>query len=137
MNPDLDKQPRRGAWPNPVDTALDRARRVAAMYRAHLRLLDLDACNRLDDTVASFGETWMLDKPDIVDPDAELTANEAGDLVRVPPNTVHHWARLKHPDGSGRPLLPRFGWRGKERTFIAGKVLEAAVIVAKNRQHAS
>jgi hypothetical protein len=133
VNPELDKQPRRGAWPNPVDTALDRARRIAGMYRAQLRILDLDACNRLDDTAASFGETWMLDKPDIIDGDRELTTNEAAELVQVQPNTIHHWARCKHPDGSGAPLLPRFGWRGKERTYIAAKVLEAAAIAARGQ----
>ncbi|WP_250029767.1 hypothetical protein [Paractinoplanes maris] len=126
MNPDLNEQPRRSAWPNPVDTALDRARRVAGMYRAHLRMLDLDACNRLDDTVAAFGETWMLDKPDIVDPDREVTTAEAAELVKTTPKRIREWACQLHPDKPDEPLLPRFKMRGRERTYLAGHVLAAA-----------
>lgn len=136
MKPELNNQPRQGAWPNPADTPLDRARRIAGMYRARLGALDPDARDDCDHTAANFGETWMLDKPDIIDPDRELTANEAAELVNAKPNTIHHWARLNHPDGSGNPLLPRFGWRGRERTFIAGKVLEAAALAAKG-EHAA
>lgn len=135
MNPNLDRQDRRNLWPNPVDTPLDRARRVAGMYRARLRALDPDACDNCDAVAVGFGETWMLDKPDIVEPDRELTTAQAAELARVKPNTIAHWARLPHPDGSGRPLLPRFGWHGRERTFIAAKVLEAAALVGTG-QHA-
>nr|WP_221374380.1 hypothetical protein [Actinoplanes polyasparticus] len=133
MNPDLNRQPRRGAWPNPVDTALDRARRVASMYRAHLRLLDPDACNRLDDTVAAFGETWMLDKPDIVDGDRELTTLEAAELINVPIRRIRDWAQATHPEDRNRPLLPRFKMRGRERTFLTQHVLEAAAAMARYR----
>jgi hypothetical protein len=138
MNPNLDQQPRHNQrlWPNPADTPLDRARRIAGMYRARLGALDAAARDECDHTAASFGEDWMLEKPDIIDPDRELTAAEAAELVHARPNTIHHWARLNHPDGTGRPLLPRFGWRGRERTFIAGKVLEAASLIGKG-QHAA
>ncbi len=135
MNPDLDRQPRRGAWPNPVDTALDRARRIAGMYRAQLRTLDLDACDRLDQTAASFGETWMLDKPDVLQPDKDMTTSEAAELVHVSEGTIRKWACWPHPTEPDRTLLPRYGVRNRERTYLAQHVLEAAALVARG-QHA-
>lgn len=136
MNPDLDKQPRRGTWPNPVDTPLDRARRIAGMYRARLRALNLDACDELDATAASFGETWMLERPDIVDPDRELTTVQAAELVNVQPARIRKWACANHPDKPGQPLLPRFKARGRERTYLAANVLAAAALM-RRRQHAN
>ncbi len=132
MNPDYDKQtnPR---WPNWTEGPTDRSRAVARMYRAMLNTARPDLCQQADDTATGFGETWMLEQPDTINPDQELTAAEAAALINVPPNTLHKWAAMNHPDHPDRPLLPRFGKRGRERTFIAGKVLEAAVAVQRAR----
>lgn len=135
MNPDLDRQDRSALWPFPLDTALDRARKVAGMYRSRLRALDVAVCDVLDDTAVSFGEDWMIDKPDLVDPDRELTTSEAADLVQVHPDTIRKWACAPHPTERDQPLLPRFKKRGRERTYLAGKVLEAAALV-RRAQHA-
>lgn len=135
MKPGLDEQDRRGVWPNPVDTPLDRARRIAGMYRSRLRALDRDACDELDETAASFGEDWMLEKLDIIDPDAELTTNEAALLVRVPVRRIREWAQASHPEDRARPLLPRFKMRGRERTYLAAHVLAAAAAM-RRYQHA-
>lgn len=133
MRDGLDQQPKRNPWPGGRDTPVGRARRIAGMYRARLRALDLDACAQCDEVAASFGETWMLERPDLVDDDRELTRAEAADLVDVHPDTIARWAGTRHPDDPDRMLLPRFGWRGKQRTYIAGKVREAAAL-AKRRQ---
>jgi hypothetical protein len=134
MNPDLNRQ-NRGVWPNAVDTALDRARRVAGMYRARLRALDRQACNELDDTAAAFGETWMLERPDIVDPDRELTTVQAAELVNVPVQRIRNWACLNHPDYPDQRLLPRFKMRGRERTYLAVNVLAAAALMRQRSTH--
>jgi hypothetical protein len=134
MNSDLDHQGRRGVWPNPIDTPLDRARRIASMYRARLRALDTAACDDCDATAAGFGEMWMLEKPDLVDEHQDWTTSEAADEVRVSAGTIRKWACTPHP-AEQRMLLPRLGQRNGERTYLARHVLEAAAIVAR-QQHA-
>lgn len=133
MNPNLDRQDRRNPWPNPVDQPVDRARRIAGMYRARLKALAPAACAEADEVAVSFGETWMLDKPDVVDPDAELTTAEAADLVRVPIRRIRDWAQAIHPELPGMPLLPRFKMRGRERTYLAVHVLAAAAAMRRSR----
>jgi hypothetical protein len=130
VNPELDRQPRR-VWPNPVDTPLDRARKVAGMYRARLRTVDLDACNDCDATATSFGETWMLEKPDVVDPYQDWTTSEAAEQVGVSQGTIRKWACWPHPTVPDRMWLPRFGQRNGERTYLAQHVLEAAALARK------
>jgi len=120
-------------WPHPTDTAVDRARKVALMYRARLRALSTDACDQCDTTATSFGETWMLDSERIINPDRELTTAEAADLVQVAPKTIRNWACAEHPEQPGEKLLPRFKMRGRERLYLAGKVLEAAAAVHRAR----
>jgi hypothetical protein len=134
VNPDRDRQIRRNPWPNPVDTPLDRARKIAGMYRSRLRALDTAACDVLDETAVSFGEDWMLERPDVVDPDRELTTSEAAELVHVHPDTVRKWACQPHPEHPDLPLLPRFKMRGRERTYLARHILEAAAAV-RRAQH--
>ena len=134
VNPDLDRQDRRSLWPNDVDTPLDRARRIAGMYRSRLRALDPDACRQADEVAASFGETWMLDRPEILEPDRELTTAQAAELAGVPVERIRKWACAEHPEKPGEPLLPRFKMRGRERTYLAVNVLAA---VAAVRRHAA
>lgn len=133
MNPERDQQPKRNPWPGALDTPVGRARRIAGMYRAHLRALDATACDRLDETAVNFGETWMLDREDLIDDDQELTTAEAAAFVGVHPDTVRRWSTTKTPGGDGEVLLPRFGWRGRERTYIAAKVREAAIKARKGQ----
>jgi len=133
MNPDLNRQPRRGIWPWPVDTPLDRARRIAGMYRARLKLLGPDSCTEADQLMRDYGETWMLDKPDIIEPEQELTTAQAAELVNVPVARIRKWACLDHPEKPGEPLLPRFKMRGKQRTYLAVNVLAAAAAVRRQR----
>lgn len=126
MNPDLDKQGRRSAWPNPADTALDRARKIAQMYRAHLQREAPVLAGQVDALCVGYGEDWMVEKPDIVDGDAELTTTQAAELARVPPERITKWACTPHPEKPGQMLLPRFKKRGRERTYLAIHVLAAA-----------
>ena len=113
-------------WPNPADSALDRARRIAQMYRAHLADRDQAAADGVDQLCATFGEAWMTEKPDDVDEHAQLTTAQAAELVHVTIRRIRDWAQMDHPDKPGKPLLPRFNMVGRERTYIAAHVLAAA-----------
>ncbi|HEY6116776.1 MAG TPA: hypothetical protein VI172_12535 [Candidatus Dormibacteraeota bacterium] len=131
MKPELNNQPRRGTWPNPADTPLDRARRIAQMYRAHLNQHAPAMAAAVDNTCASYGETWMLEQSDIVDPDAALTTAQAAELVHVTPQRIRVWATTTHPEKPGQMLLPRFGMQGREQTYIAIHVLAAAACMRR------
>ncbi len=133
MDPDLDHQDRRNPWPWPVDTPLDRARKVAGMYRQHLLTAAPAVCAGLDDTVRGFGEDWLLEREQAIEPDRELTTAEAADLVRVPIKRIREWACATHPDDRAQPLLPRFKMRGRERTYLAGDVFAAAAAMRRWR----
>ncbi|MFJ1539309.1 hypothetical protein ACIODS_12270 [Micromonospora chalcea] len=131
MTPDYDKQtnPR---WPNWLDNPTQRARTVARMYRAHLRAARPDLCDQADETASQFGETWMLEREEPIDPDRELTTAEAAALVNVPPQRIREWACLNRRDDPNRKVLPRFGKRGRETLYLAGQVLEAAALVRRH-----
>lgn len=131
MNPELDRQDRSSLWAAATD--VERARRVALMYRTRLGTLDREACDEADQAAASVGETWMLDKLDILDADKELTTAEAAELAKVPIRRIRDWACLDHPEKPGEPLLPRFKMRGRERTYLAVHVLAAAAAVRRQR----
>jgi hypothetical protein len=133
MKPGYDEQPRSNDRSWAGSAPLDRARTVALMYRARLRALDTEACNQADQVAVGYGETWMVEKLDIVDPDAEVTTAEAAELVKVPARQIRDWACFDHPERPGEPLLPRFKMRGRERTYLAVNVLAAAAAVRRQR----
>jgi hypothetical protein len=133
MRDGLDEQDKRNPWPWPVDTPLDRARKIATMYRRHLLTAAPGVCASVDDTTRAFGETWLLDNEDIIDPQGELTTAEAAELVRVSVKRIREWAQATHPEDRSKPLLPRFKMRGKERTYLAEHVLAAAAAMRRWR----
>lgn len=133
MNPELDRQGRRDPWPWPLDTPLDRARKITGMYRRHLLTAAPEVCASVDDTAREFGETWMLERLDVVNPDAEITTAQAAELVNVTPKRIREWAQANHPEDRTKPLLPRFKMRGRERTYLAGNVLAAAAAMRRYR----
>ena len=135
MNPELDRQPK-PTWPFPGDTSLDRARKIALMYRARLRALSVDACDDADRAANESGETWVTPQLATVDDTDAITGDEAADLVNVTEDVIRQWACTPHPERPDEMLLPRFGWRGRKRTYLAAHVREAAgaVMRAKRRR---
>lgn len=121
-------------WPNPLDTPTLRARAVARMYRAHLRAARPDLCDQADQTAAGFGEDWMLERPEVIEPDRELTTAQAAALLNVPARTIRDWACLDRADGQGK-VLPRFAKRGRETVYLAGSVLAAAALIRVQGAH--
>lgn len=98
-----------GKWPFPGESPLARARRIAHMYRAHLRALSVDLCDEADATAAQFGETWAIPQVVTVDEHMLLTPAQAADWLCT------STANIRRLRLAGR--LPgdktRHGWRYK------------------------
>lgn len=83
---------RRQPWPNPQDTALDRARRVARQYRQALAEADPARCAAIDTAANLLGESWVA--PTVVTTDeAWVTAHELAEMVGVKVGTVYVWVQ--------------------------------------------
>jgi hypothetical protein len=128
------------AWPWPGDSPLRIARKIANVYREHLRLNSRPLCDAVDDTMVAYGQLWIVPQVEHLDPTADVTTAEAAVLASVNPPTIHQWACTPHPrpEHQGHMLLPRFGWRpspqgGRERTYLAVHVLAAAEIARTER----
>lgn len=79
------------AWPFPADTVLDRARRVAQIYRHALQQLDPEQCRALDAQMATLGQTWVAPTPSTHEPDDLLTTDLAADEMNVSRRTIYTW----------------------------------------------
>ncbi len=137
MNPDLDRQQNRNRWPFPDDSPVQRARHIAIMYRTRLRAVDRAAADDCDATARQFGETWIAPEAVAYPDDKEVTTDEAASMANVTVDTIRQWACMPHPEKPGEPLLPRFGKRGRQRTYIARKVREAAAAVTRAKRQSA
>ncbi len=119
-----------GGWPWPGDNELTRARKVAMAYRTALGANNRELRDEIDRSLAEVGQTWMLDVVATVEPDGldEVTTAQAAELAHVPPHRIRAWAVEQHPTDPGRALLPRFGRRGKQTTYLVRDVHAAALI---------
>lgn len=113
------------AWPFPGDTALLRARRIALAYREHLRNLNPQLCAAIDESMRAYGQTWIAPEADPYDDYDAITTAEAAQLVDVSQETIRQWACTPHPVDPTRMLLPRFGWRARQRTYLVVHVWHA------------
>src|SRR5690349_19568705 len=76
-------------WPWP-DDRLERRSRVARMYRDRLADLDAAACAELDEVMAAYGQTWIIDGP-YVPPETLMTEAQVADWADVSRRTVQKW----------------------------------------------
>jgi hypothetical protein len=115
-------------WPFVNDHPLTRSRRAALAYRAALRLNNRSLCDQIDQTLVGYGETWVVEAEVTIDTDGldEVTTTEAAELAHVPAWQIRHWAATPDPDRPGRMLLPTFGKRGKQNTYLARDVAAVA-----------
>lgn len=119
-------------WPYPGDSEVERARKIALMYRQHLHTKAPDVCEQLDQVALGYGERWAAPHVLPYEPEDAITTGEAAELVGVSPEMIRHWARLPHPDDPGRMLLPRFRRRGRDMTYLVTHV--EAALAAYRRQ---
>lgn len=115
-------------WPWGNETALVKARRIAAAYREHLRAANPSVCAALDAALAELGQTWMIPQNITWDDTDAVTTAQAADLVGRPESVIRRWAATPDPEQPGRAMLPRFGWDGRARTYLVADVRAAAYL---------
>lgn len=81
-------------WPYP-DDRFERRSRVARMYRDRLADENAAACAELDEIMAAYGQTWIIDGP-YIDGDELLTVEQAAEWADVSRNTVSQWISRGH-----------------------------------------
>lgn len=86
---------KRRRWPNPRDTALDRARAIAREYRDALRTADPHRCTVLDQAADEFGETWLTARPQYATGEL-LTLTDLADALGEKRSTVWAWWNRGH-----------------------------------------
>ena len=121
-----------GCWPWPRDTALERARRIA---NSLLSLLPEAERGVWTARAHALGETWLGERLVTYTPDQALDTHRAADLAGVPEYEIRRWACRRHPEDPARSLLPRAGRQGRQQTYLARNVLDAAAAVRRTRRN--
>lgn len=110
----------------PGSTATERARAIANYL---LDLLPRDTAHDAVQRAHAVGEKWLGEHPLTFECTDEVTTDEAAVLAGVTVDVIRQWALTPE-------LLPRAGWRGRQRTYLAGHVLTAAATIAARRRGA-
>lgn len=105
-------------WPWPGDTALTRARRIAASYRAVLEDIAPDICHQLDQQMITMGVDWIVPRVVAWSEDDWMSAEQVAQYAGVSLATVYSWRHRGMPS-----LVTNEGIRfqhGVVRRWIAG-----------------
>lgn len=100
----------RSRWPNPADTPLDRARRIATTYRAALDQLDPHRTSVLDRHFTDLGEIWVTPQPAALDLNAYLGAAAMSEHLGGHPtdDVIRQWGQRgtipRHKNDAGRTV---------------------------------
>lgn len=81
-------------WPYP-DDRFERRSRIARMYRDRLADENATACAELDEVMAAYGQTWIIDGP-YMPPETLMTATEVAAWADVSKRTVEKWVERGH-----------------------------------------
>lgn len=103
----------RDPWPNPADTSLERARRIANTL---LSLLPAEERQTWADRAHALGETWLSASLVTWGVDDIVPTKTAAELVHMKPSTIRKW----HSEGDLRNVT-----RGRYRV---GDVLDCAAV---------
>lgn len=96
-------------WPWPGEGPTARARRIAQMYRAHLRSLNRELCDQVDATACRYGETWVVPQLVTVTSDQLLTPAQAADWLMCSTANIRRLRLAGRLPG----VKTRDGWRYK------------------------
>lgn len=81
-------------WPWP-DDRFERRSRIARMYRDRLADADAAACAELDEVMAAYGQSWIIDGP-YIPPESLLTEAQVAEYADVSRRTVQKWVERGH-----------------------------------------
>jgi len=101
-------KPRRATWPDPGDTALDRAREIARDLHQRLAKHDPGEAALVGRAAAALGEPWLEPAPAIHRDDDWLTLKDAAADIGGTPDMIYKWTR-RGPD----PLRTRTDDQGR------------------------
>lgn len=82
--------PKSQPWPWATDSAVNRAKRVAHMFRDRLRDEAPAACAEMDNLMRVFGQAWIVEGVP-TDPDELLTVRELAEVADVTEDGVRMW----------------------------------------------
>ena len=119
------------------DTDLQRARGIARAYRTHLRAVNRQAADLVDDAARAAGEDWWLIEHEVtVERDDLISTAAAAQLANVSMATIRQWRKRGYLDRHGhhrRLALKRRDHRGWP-LFLAADILEVAAATRRKRQ---
>ena len=104
-------KPRRLPWPNPADTALDRARAIARDLHRELAKHAPETAEAMARAAAALGEPWLTPAPAVHRDDDWLTLADAAADIAGTPNMIYKWTRHQPDplptltDDQGRTLV--------------------------------
>ncbi len=101
-------KPRRLPWPNPADTALDRARAIARDLHRELAKHAPEKAAAMARAAAALGEPWLAPAPAVHCDDDWLPLTDAAEDISGTPEMIYKWTR-RGPD----PLPTRTDERGR------------------------
>src|SRR6476646_5312852 len=93
-----------GRWPDPADSAVDRARAIAHSYRNLALELAPDRAEVLDRAARELGEHWVAPLLDTIAEGELVSTRRAAELMGVAEATVRSWGcrtgiPVEHFDG--------------------------------------
>lgn len=105
-------------WPWPEDTRIDKLKRIIDSYRDSLSTVDPQACRKLDEKMAAYGEKW-ISSAEVINQEDLKTAGEFYDLFGpgFEVRNIHMWT-YSHPD-----KIPKRGKVAGRTLFRVGDVL--------------
>lgn len=107
-------------WPWPADTPVDRARRVAQMYRHVLTDENATRCAEVDERMRQLGQNWVVPHAEVYDDHDLLDTELAADYLHVQPRTIDEWKRrglpcVHTPDGVRYRVVDLRQWQASRR----------------------
>lgn len=104
-----------GVWPNPADSPVEVARRVAQSYRMALESVSPELCARIDGQAVEVGQGWVVPNAVPLNTDELMSAKDLEAVLFVPASTLRTWAH--------RGLLSKYTAEDGSPVYLVSEVL--------------